>query len=275
MAGGRYVVDSSPKRGSDFHRWDWFAEFTEIPLTDNYEQFKEQFDRNIKDIIPLFIQWNVLGWDPIVKRTGNWDYAATFNHNHGTINLFSEFGKKVTHLVKLFKVLHNLDNNYSTVKEETLNSIRDIRYNILRFRWKKYSEILLNNTDIDLYNINEELESILHLQTIRRDVFRILCLDYLSRNQALSWDEIVVIWNVFDKEEHDLISFREKVDSICNSSEIIYQKDPLKWKYIFYEFEDYNSTFEVRLIPSIGGKFAEGYTKLDGLENILHYIMES
>ena len=275
MAGEKYVCNSSPKRGSDFHRWDWFEEYTEIPLTDNYEQFIEQFDRKIKDIIPLFIQWNVLGWDPIVKRSGNWDYPATFIHNHGTISLFSEFGKKLTHLVKLFKVLHNLDNKYSTAKEETLKSIRKIRYNILRFRWKKYSEILLNNTDIDQYNTNEELESNLHLQTICRDVFRILCLDYLSRNQALSWDEIVVIWNVFNKEEHDLRSFRERVDSICNSSKIIYDKDPLKWKYIFYEFEDYNSTFEVRLIPPIGGKFTEGYTKLDGLENILDYVMES
>lgn len=275
MAESEYKVDSLWRRASDAHRWDWFPELSEekIPPTDDYDHFKQQFDRNIKDIMPLLTQWEVIGWTPVVKNDGGWRYEAAFNYNNGSFKLFSEFGKKFVILVELFEYLTKCDDRYSAVKEETLQSIRKIRYSILRFRWKKYSEILLKTTNVE--NIKEEFESKIQRTITRIDVFRILCLDYLCRNQHLNQDEIAVIWNEFDNEEHDLSSFRERVDSICNSSPIIYDKKDLAWQYTFKEFEEYGETFDQRLIPHISGKLTEGFTKLDGLEKILHYIMES
>ena len=275
MVAPKYVIDvPPPTRMSNWHRWDQMYEYAgSIPHTIDYDHFSNHFNSRIKDVMPLFIQWEILGWMPKTNTNGQWRYKEAFDLNGGSYTLVNDFGQKLSLLVKILEISVK-SQIFSEVTREVFTTIQSIRMNILKMRWREFAAEILDSS-------SPEFLSKLHNSAVDIDIFRILCLDFLSRNGVMNKSDIVMIWSIFsNRRTSTLEKFRANVDHFCSDHVVEYANDELENKYelamssyIFKEFEVFGSTFELRLIPLVEGSYEEGFKSISGLEKIVNGII--
>ena len=248
--------------------YEWFGD---IPPTEDYERFSEHFDRKPKDIVPLMIHWEALGWNPKVKGNGDWDYKGAFHSNGGSSTFVNEFGQKFALLVRILEISQKND-TFSEVANEVFSTIQNLRLNILRMRWRKYgTQILQHNPP--------EFQSKLHKNAVINDIFRVLCLDFLNRHGTMNKSDIIMIWSILCSSSHTLDEFRKEIDSNIGR-EVVYPNQETQKKYDMgmgrywaKEFEAYRESFGRRLIPNIDGTYNGGFQSARNLEDMVKKIM--